>query len=257
MPQPDRTAAGKAATDETIRTLRLGERLLSYALRRARRQRIGLTIDHRGLRVGAPHRVSLGEIESLIRHHGDWVIKKITEWQARPTPRSCPLVDGLQLPLLGTRLTLRLATGKNRALWNEGGPLPTLTLCLRTPADAPRVLENALREKARALFGERLAHYARQLGVSPPPLALSSARTRWGSCNLRTGIRLNWRLIHFPPHLIDYVVAHELSHLREMNHSPRFWAIVGTLYPDYTEARHQLKAQARESPPLEFTAPVQ
>lgn len=251
MPQPDRSSAGKAAEGESIRTLRLDGQVLSYALRRTRRRRIGLYIDHRGLRVGAPHRVSLGEIESLIRQHGDWVVKKLEECHNRPATPVLTLTDGLQLPLLGTRLTLRLATGNNRALWNESGPLPTLTLCLRTPADAARVLENALREKARPLFGERLAHYARQLGVSPPPLALSSARTRWGSCSRKTGIRLNWRLIYFPPHLIDYVVAHELSHLREMNHSPRFWAVVGTLFPDYPDARRELKDRSRECPCFE------
>ena len=87
-----------------------------------------------------------------------------------------------------------------------------------------------------------------QLGVAPPPLTLSAARTRWGSCSLKTGIRLNWRLIHFPPHVIDYVVAHELAHLREMNHSPSFWAVVGQLFPTYKAARADLKKLATTCP---------
>ena len=81
-----------------------------------------------------------------------------------------------------------------------------------------------------------------------PRLTLSAARTRWGSCSLRSGIRLNWRLIHFPLHVIDYVVAHELAHLREMNHSPRFWSVVGQLYSDYRAARDELKALAAHCP---------
>ena len=81
-----------------------------------------------------------------------------------------------------------------------------------------------------------------------PPLALSAARTRWGSCSLRSGIRLNWRLIHFPADTVDYVVAHELAHLREMNHSPRFWAVVGEIYPDYQAARDELKRLAANCP---------
>ena len=231
------------AADETPRTIALGDRIVPYVLRRAKRRTIGLSIDHRGLRVGAPARASLREVESLILHHSDWVAQKLDEWRTRRRPEALQIVDGLRLPLLGASLEIRLALGSNRALWNEHGPadLPILTLCLRSPVDAPHVLEKALREKARRLFAERLAHYAAQLGITVPPLTLSSARTRWGSCNLKTGIRLNWRLIHFPPHVVDYVVAHELAHLREMNHSARFWAIVGHYCPDYRNARSELK----------------
>jgi predicted metal-dependent hydrolase len=121
-------------------------------------------------------------------------------------------------------------------------------LCLRTPDDAGRVLEKVLRDRAREVFLERLVHYSAALGVALPRLALSAARTRWGSCSLKSGIRLNWRLIHFPRPVIDYVVAHELAHLREMNHSPRFWSVVEQLYPDYRTARDELKKLAAHCP---------
>lgn len=152
-----------------------------------------------------------------------------------------PIVDGLRLPVLGRSVRLALALGANRCIWSVPSGNDVLTLCLRTPAEAPRILEKALRDRAREWFGERLTHYAPLLEVEPPPLSLSSARTRWGSCSRRSGVRLNWRLIHFPPEVIDYVVVHELAHLHEMNHSPRFWAIVARLYPDYRTAREQLK----------------
>ncbi|MFZ4537782.1 M48 family metallopeptidase [Propionivibrio sp.] len=233
--------------DETPRTIALGDRIVPYVLRRARRRTIGLSIDHRGLRVGAPRRVSLVEVESLILRHGDWVAKKLDEWRNRRRQEPLKIVDGVQLPMLGESLEIRLALGSNRALWNEHAA-PVLTLCLRSPADTARVLEKALREKARQLFAERLGHFAERLGLTAPPLALSAARTRWGSCSLKSGIRLNWRLIHFPPHVVDYVVAHELAHLREMNHSPRFWAIVGQLYPEYKVVRAELKSLAAHCP---------
>ncbi|MEF8746879.1 MAG: M48 family metallopeptidase [Candidatus Accumulibacter propinquus] len=123
-----------------------------------------------------------------------------------------------------------------------------LTLCLRSPAEAPLLLEKALRERASTLFVERLGHYASRLGVALPRLSLSSARTRWGSCSLRSGIRLNWRLIHFPLPVIDYVAVHELAHLREMNHSARFWSIVAQVYPDYPNARKALQLGATHCP---------
>jgi predicted metal-dependent hydrolase len=80
--------------------------------------------------------------------------------------------------------------------------------------------------------------------------ALSAAGTRWGSCTIQGNIRLNYRLIHYPLALIDYVVAHELAHLREMNHSAAFWATVGTVYPDYDGARLALRKRSHEMPVL-------
>ena len=250
MPSPAElslTSAKPLAANETPRSIALGDRIVPYVLRRARRRTIGLTIDHRGLRVGAPPRASLREVESLILQHREWVAQKLDEWRSRRRPEALAIIDGASLPLLGQSLQLRLALGGNRAFWNVHGA-PTLTLCLRSPEHAGRLLEKTLRERARALFAERLAHFAEQLALTVPPLALSAARTRWGSCSLKTGIRLNWRLIHFPPEIVDYVVAHELAHLREMNHSPRFWSVVGQLYPDYQAARSELKRLAAHCP---------
>lgn len=232
-------------SSETVRTIALGDRLVPYTLRRASRRTIGLSIDHRGLRVGAPPRASLLDVEALIQRHRDWVLLKLNEWSTRSHPALVQITDGLRLPLLGEPIEIRLAVGGNRAIWNAGGGL---TLCLRSPLDAGRVLEKALRERARDVFAERLSHFSVLSGQTMPRLGLSSARTRWGSCSLQSGIRLNWRLIHFPRHVVDYVVAHEIAHLREMNHSVRFWAIVGQLYPDYRAARSELRKLGAHCP---------
>ena len=226
--------------DETPRSIAIGDRVVPYILRRARRRTIGFSVDHRGLRVGVPHRASLAEVESMIRRHGDWVAQKLDEWHSRPRLEPLKIVDGMNIPLLGELLEVRLAVGRDITSWS-GQSAPVLTLFLRSPTDAVRVLEKVLREKAHLLFSERLQYFAVLLGLSAPPLTLSRARTRWGSCSLRTGIRLNWRLIHFPLAIIDYVVIHELSHLREMNHSRRFWAIVEQFCPDYRNCRKELK----------------
>lgn len=231
--------------------LLLGERLVPYQLRRSRRRTIGLAIDHRGLRVGAPLRASLRDIENVIRQHSNWVLAKLDEWRQRPAPADTRLIlrDGLELPYLGAPLTLRLeplGAGRSRALW--AADAASLTLCLPREGDPGPLLERALRERARECFGQRLAHYTDALGVPPPPLALSSARTRWGSCSLRSGIRLNWRLIHFPLPVLDYVVAHEVAHLKHMNHSPRFWSVVEQLYPEHAQARAELKRLGPQLP---------
>ena len=108
----------------------------------------------------------------------------------------------------------------------------------------PRRVQAWLMRQAKRLFTERLDHFAPQLGVQWRKLALSNAGTRWGTAHSDGLIRLNWRLIHFRLPVIDYVVAHELSHLRVMDHSPRFWDTVRTVVPDYAQLRGQLKEQA-------------
>jgi predicted metal-dependent hydrolase len=78
--------------------------------------------------------------------------------------------------------------------------------------------------------------------VGPTRWGLSSARTRWGSCNSDGSIRLNWRLMHFPHEIIDYVICHELAHLKELNHGAEFWQTVGELFPDYQRVRGMLRS---------------
>ena len=225
---------------ETSRTIALADRIVPYTLRRARRRSIGLAIDHRGLRVGAPWKAPLAEVEALILKHGGWVTRKLDEWRERRHAAPLPLADGTRLPYLGGWLEIRLGRGKGQAFWNESA-MPVLTLLPRSPERAGALLDQSLRRRALFVFGERLERQAARFGIAPPPLALSSARTRWGSCSLKSGIRLNWRLIHCEPRLIDYVIVHELAHLAEMNHGARFWAIVGQYFPDYRDARDALK----------------
>ncbi len=155
------------AAGETWRTIALGERTVAYVLRRARRRTIGLSIDHRGLRVGAPPRASLRDVESLIVEHGEWIGRKLDEWRTRCPPQPLAIIDGMQLPLLGKPITIRLALGNNRCLWNPQGAEPSLTLCLRAPAERrARVLEQGLPRERPALFKKRLAQYAPRLGRS-------------------------------------------------------------------------------------------
>ena len=206
---------GPLARDETPRSIALGDRIVPYILRRSRRQTIGLSIDQRGLRVGAPHRATLTDIEAMIQRYGVWVGQKLDEWRERRFQQQLRITEGARLPVLGQDVELHIepiASGVNRPIWATT-PAPRLTLCLLTPLVAPRILTRALQQRARALFDERLNHFAQLMRLARPSLSLSSARTRWGCCSLKTGIHLNWRLIHFPLPVIDYVVVHELAHL--------------------------------------------
>jgi predicted metal-dependent hydrolase len=218
---------------------------LTYHLRRSQRRTIGLTIDQRGLRVGAPHKAQLADIEKLIHQHSAWVLDKLADWQTRPIAQKHEITDGCVISILGAPLTVRI-TQSDRPHWEFSGG--ALHLRPTTKVNAGNLLNTALREKARHVVAERLTIYASELGVATPPLRLSSARTRWGSCSPHGSIALNWRLILMPLSILDYVVCHELAHLKEMNHSHRFWSVVAQICPDWRTRRRELRQTAPQLP---------
>jgi predicted metal-dependent hydrolase len=226
------------------RHLQIGNQIVAYTLRQGPRRRLSLTIDERGLTIGAPQRISLKEIEAFAHQHAEWISGKLSEHVAKGCRRHIAIRDGVRLPLLGAEISVRILPGANRCRWQED----VLWLEVRADADYSALARRGLQRRALALFAERLALYAESMGRAVPPLGLSSARTRWGSCSAKSGIRLNWRLIHLPLALIDYVVAHELAHLQEMNHSPRFWNVVESIYPGWRAARQELKTRGAEVP---------
>ena len=235
-------AKPRAASEN--RTLRLDGREIPYLLKRSSKRRtIGLRIDHRGLTVNAPQRAADGRLEQVLRERSGWLIDKLREWRERQ-PAAFHCADGETLLFLGSELVLRLLEGGPRALPRL---LEDDTLAVTVPdtGDAEvvrRKLEQWYRSEARRHFVQRLEHYADRMGLALRNVALSGARTRWGSCNSRGDIRLSWRLIQAPISQIDYVVVHELAHIRELNHSPRFWAIVEEILPHYAAAQRALKA---------------
>ena len=235
-----------APPQESLRHIQLGSRVVDYRLIRSSRRTLGMTIDQRGLRVGASPRTSLADIERFLRVNAAWVLKKLDEWHGHGRARHLAVCDGALIPVLGEDCVVRIEPGANRVRWVGH----TLILQARADADLRQLARRALRNRALELFSERAGHYATLLKRPMPRLALSNAQTRWGSCSEKTGIRLSWRLIHAPPRLVDYVVAHEMAHLIEMNHSPRFWKVVERLCPDYRSARDELKRLAATCPQL-------
>ncbi|KIO50521.1 zinc metalloprotease [Nitrosospira sp. NpAV] len=230
-----------------MRRVSLNGKEVAYTLKRCKRRTIGMKIDSRGLTVRAPSRESLHWIESVLQNKADWVVEKLDEWKTRES--SEPVwEEGAIFPLLGEPWQLSTTTTgiaqMTRAKVRTGVedrqmqlPLPSVL----TSRQIEKIVMDWYHHNALTCFSERIALYADKLGVALPQLRLSRARTQWGSCNARGVIHLNWRLIQMPLKLVDYVVAHELSHLIEMNHSSAFWQTVGRIYPDYGAARKELK----------------
>ena len=247
----------------THREIRLGEHAVGYELRRAKRRSIGFTVSPDGLRVSAPRWVSHGDIEVALREKGSWILRKLHEQRQRAQRVQSARVDwcdGVSIPYLGESIIVvldpRAAQSPGGAVLNSGehaaqgllSEVPHKTLHIGLPQGAQPdqirdLVQSWLQRQAKQLFEARCQHFASQLHVRVTRLKLSSAQTRWGSASADGTIRLNWRLIHFGAPIIDYVVAHELAHLREMNHSPKFWEVVRSVVPDYERVRGSLRTE--------------
>ena len=226
--------------------IELGGRALEYRFARRRRRTLGITVDAAGLKVAAPLRAPWREIEAFLRDKERWILAKLDEWSRVPRAPLLRCLSGESLPLFGVRHELEVRHGA-RAVREEPA---RLVVSARRGARPVHVLLAWLREKALHALTPRAAHYSARLGLREPRVALSSARTQWGVCTEDGVIRLSWRLVHVEPALADYVVAHEVAHLVELNHSRRFWNVVGELYPTWREARERLELAGASLPIL-------
>ena len=234
---------------QASRHIVLGDAHVAYAFRRGARRTIGLSVGPEGLTVAAPRWTPLAEVETLLRQKSRWVLDKLSQSRERGAAEALARIDwreGASVPFLGQPLVLRLDPRQRHGPGGAGAVRDDATLWLGLPQGAaPERLRDTTQAwligQARRLFAARLDHFAPQLGVRWQRLTLTAARTRWGSASADGSIRLNWRLIHMSEALIDYVVVHELAHLREMNHSARFWEHVGEVLPDYAQRRGTLK----------------
>jgi predicted metal-dependent hydrolase len=253
-PEPLRSTVPEPPIPAGHRRLRFDDHTLDYRLVRSKRRTIGFLIDDDGLRVTAPRWVTVADIETTITEKRSWIFKKINEQRERSVRRLQPPMawrDGARLPYLGADIVVRIADSASIGIRFDD---QARELHVSLPASATEQqlkdrVQGWLQTEARRIFAERLDIYASKLGVTFKGFALSSASTQWGSCTADGRIRLNWRLMHFALPNIDYVVAHELSHLREMNHGPQFWATVQSLLPEFEIARKTLRDHERANLP--------
>jgi predicted metal-dependent hydrolase len=232
------------ATSEPQRCIILDARSIPYQLTRVKRRSIGLIVGNHGLAVRAPKWTPLYEIEAALRDKSSWILKKLFEAEQRLAHSHKAQMlwqDGSVFDYLGDAYTLQLA-----ALYTAIDPeQKRIWLALPKSASEAQIqdtVQACVQRAALLLFEARLNHFSPMLNVQWRSLKLSNAGGRWGSAKSDGSIRLNWRLMHFRLPVIDYVVVHELSHLRHMDHSPRFWDTVEGIMPDYPQLKNELKA---------------
>lgn len=216
-----------------VLTLELPEGTVSIRLTRRQRRSIGLSVRNGEVELVAPPSVPLARLVELVERKRDWIARHWRHERQLAAARAA-VPDALLLE--GSRLPVVLRDGAGRAQLVDG-----VLLVGGGAAGCRAQLAAWLRDAARQRFPSRVAALAR-LAVRPPTaLALSNARRRWGSCTAAGVVRLNWRLVQAPVTVLDYVAAHELAHLRHMNHSAAFWRETERLYPEWRAARAWLR----------------
>ena len=206
--------------------------LPEYRLVRSRRRTLALVIDADGtLTVRAPLKLANSAIQEFLAQKADWVHKTQSKLKTRAAQRpSHTFETGDSFLWLGQAIPLTLVPAQRPTLQFDGAHF---TLAQNAQPNAKRHFENWYKEQARIHLQARLDHFARLHHLTYRGLRITSARTRWGSCNSKNELTFAWRLLMAPPEVIDYVVVHELAHTVHHNHGPKFWKLAGDILPNF------------------------
>lgn len=209
---------------------------------RSRRRTIALEVTPQAtLIVRAPHRVPQAYIEQMIRDKRAWVLKKFEEMKKRPQTIVHAGEEGEIFWFLGRQYPLQFVDD------DKGTIERTDRLCVPRSfePDIQRHIRQWYVHEAEKEIRSRCMWFSMMTGYSPASIRITDARQRWGSCTHKGGLNFSWRLIQAPLEIVDYVILHELVHLRQMDHSPRFWKKVEALMPDYERRRQWLRENER------------
>jgi hypothetical protein len=199
--------------------------------RQARRYTLRVQAANRAVVLTMPMRGSVREARAFAERSGGWIAARL-----KRLPQAIPFADGLELPLRGTPHRIVHRAGVRGTVWAEAGDPPLLCVAGDRAHMARRVRDFLKREAKRDLDAAS-RRYAAILGVAVKRISVRDQASRWGSCTAAGVLSYSWRLILAPPYVLDYLAAHEVAHLVEMNHSPRFWAILARICPDWERAR--------------------
>jgi len=215
-----------------------GRELPLRVVENARAKRLTLRIDAGGqaLRVTVPPGLRPSEVDRFLDRHRDWLELKLARLPDRPQVRA-----GVKIPLRGTPHLIVHRPGKRGTVavaCEDGAPALHIH---GEEADLPRRLADFLKREARRDIEPLVAKHTASVGRRAKAIRFKDTSSRWGSCTADGALSFSWRIMMAPPTVIDYLVAHEVAHLREMNHGPKFWALCRELCPRTDEARAWLK----------------
>ncbi|MFH0803010.1 MAG: SprT family zinc-dependent metalloprotease [bacterium] len=226
-----------------------GNTVIEFAVRRRRwRRTISLFVDpHEGVYLRAPMRASIGELGRMVREKASWILKKQREFRELEgfKPKR-EFVSGETFLYLGKSLILKVLPEEGRRSVGllDGHLLVSSEEKFPESERAEKIRElltGWYRWQAQAVFSERMQSFSEKFCFTPAGFKLGNATRRWGSCNGKGEVRVTWQVVMAPMELVDYVIVHELCHLKHCNHSKRFWRLLGSILPDYEERRRRLR----------------
>ncbi|MBA6335967.1 M48 family metallopeptidase [Colwellia sp. BRX8-7] len=231
--------------------------MLSYQLiRSVKRKTVGLQVKHGKIIIRAPKYVSEDDIANIVKSKSLWLHRKIAEQNAQPATQNNHYQKDSQLLINGELKTLDIHYGLFPEITlHQDIIIATLASKLKIKvADdiknqdkyVKQQLEAWLKQQTYAYIDENLSHYAEKIGVLPKSFKVRLYKSRWGSCNSRSELSFSSLLAMTPKWIIDYVIVHELCHLRHMNHSTNFWQLVALNYPNYASAKTWLKSHQNQ-----------
>ena len=221
---------------------------LTYQLIRSKKRTktLSLTVKPEGMVViQAPYPVPQAEIDGFFQRKLPWIRQKLATLAlqvSREIPRSDALAAGDKVLFLGVAYPV-IINGINLNGGNLSFDGSRFILSPCAAASGKDSLRSWYQQTASSFLPDRVSVYEEIMGCNSRSVRISRARSRWGSCSADNRIALSWRLMMAPPAIIDYVVVHELAHIREKNHSPRFWSLVGNICPDYRKHRRWLRIE--------------
>ena len=209
-----------------------------YTLTRSNRKTIAIYIRDNKVEVRAPMKMPKRDIEEFVASKERWIKEKLALAGERQARREAFCLNyGDRVLYKGKEYPIAAKPGKRVGFDGELFYMPAGLL----PEQIKAACVKIYRMLAKRDLSGKVLEYAKQMNVSPGNIKINGAKTRWGSCSAKKSLNFSWRLIMADDDVIDYVVIHELAHLREMNHSTRFWAVVEGALPDYQKRRAKLK----------------
>lgn len=209
----------------------------------ARRFTLRVSKTRRAVVVTVPTRARMDDAGSFLNKHIDWVRERLGN-----VPEGVPFAPGSLIPLRGRphRVTLVSAERGRPIVGVEEGTGSMRLLVTGRAEHVPRRLKDWLLEQAKSDLDDRVTFHAKALGVRARRICLRDQQTRWGSCSANGVLSFSWRLILAPPHILDYVAAHEVAHILEMNHGPKFWKLVTRCVPRLEDAKAWLRNEGSD-----------
>src|SRR5882724_11335946 len=207
----------------------------------ARRYTLRVQAASRAIVLTMPMRGSLREAKAFAERSGAWIAARL-----KRLPVPIPFADGLELPLRGVPHRIVHRAGARGTVWTETGSDMPLLIVAGDRAHLARRVRDFLKREAKRDLDAASRRYAAQLGVAIKRISIRDQSSRWGSCTAAGVLSYSWRLILSPPHVLDYLAAHEVAHLVEMNHSRRFWRVLARICPDWERAKKWLDTHGND-----------